>query len=124
MTRHDMMEFARQWVDNWNRRDIEAVLSHFADDAEFVSPLAAKYAGSTTLSGKAAIGAYWHGALERITTLHFALDHAAWDGELRELTVTTTAELNGTRQRATEIMTFGPDDMQVRGEAFYGAVLA
>ena len=32
--------FAEQWATDWNSHDIEAVLSHFADDAVFTSPLA------------------------------------------------------------------------------------
>jgi ketosteroid isomerase-like protein len=123
MTHETMMSFATEWVANWNRRDVEAVLGHFADDAEFVSPLATKYAGQPTLSGKAAIGAYWRAALGRIETLEFKLDHASWDESLRELTVICAANLNGNRQRAVEIMRFRADGMQVRGEAFYGAGL-
>jgi hypothetical protein len=31
--------FARKWVQAWNRRDLEALLLCYADDAEFRSPL-------------------------------------------------------------------------------------
>ena len=31
--------FAVSWVRDWNQRDLESVLSHYADDVEFVSPL-------------------------------------------------------------------------------------
>ena len=121
MTHETMMSFAAEWVANWNRRDVEAVLSHFAEDAEFVSPLAAKYAGQPALRGQAAIGNYWRAALGRIETLEFVLDHASWDESLRELTVVCDTNLNGNRQRAAEIMRFRADGMQIRGEAFYGA---
>jgi ketosteroid isomerase-like protein len=30
--------FANAWVQGWNQRDVEAVLSHYADDVEFQSP--------------------------------------------------------------------------------------
>lgn len=30
--------FAKDWVDAWNRHDLEAVLSHYADDFEMSSP--------------------------------------------------------------------------------------
>jgi ketosteroid isomerase-like protein len=33
---------AREWVQAWNRRDLESLLSHYADDVEFRSPLAAR----------------------------------------------------------------------------------
>jgi ketosteroid isomerase-like protein len=32
--------FARQWLDAWNSHDLEAILSHFRDDAVFSSPMA------------------------------------------------------------------------------------
>jgi ketosteroid isomerase-like protein len=33
--------FAISWVQSWNERDLEAVLSHYSDDVEFQSPLVA-----------------------------------------------------------------------------------
>ena len=39
-TEIDAVAFSRAWVDAWNRRDIEAVLAHFHDDAVFSSPIA------------------------------------------------------------------------------------
>jgi len=123
MTYDEMMGFAEQWVANWNRRDVEAVLSHFAEDAEFVTPLAVRYSGRASLHGKAEIGAYWNAALQHIQVLEFTLDHASWDERLRELTVITEANLNGEHQRACEIMRFGADGLQTRGEALYGAAL-
>jgi ketosteroid isomerase-like protein len=38
MTYESMMLFAETWIAAWNRRDIDAVLVHFADEAQFVSP--------------------------------------------------------------------------------------
>ena len=31
--------FAREWIEAWNRRDVEAIVSPYADDVEFQSPL-------------------------------------------------------------------------------------
>lgn len=65
--------FAQQWVDAWNAHDLDAVLSHFADDAEFRSPVAAQLLPETNgvLRGKAEIRAYWSVGLERIPDLRF-----------------------------------------------------
>ncbi len=79
MTREGMMAFARDWIAAWNRRDAESVLSHFADDAVFVSPVAAKYTGAGVIQGKSALAEYWNAALERLSTLEFTLDYASWD---------------------------------------------
>jgi ketosteroid isomerase-like protein len=34
----DPRERARHWCDAWNRRDLDAVMSHYAADIEFSSP--------------------------------------------------------------------------------------
>ena len=65
--------FAKQWVDAWNAHDVDAVLSHFADDAEFSSPVAAQLLPEThgVLRGKPAIRGYWELGMQRIPDLHF-----------------------------------------------------
>jgi hypothetical protein len=123
MTYEDMMTFAQDWVANWNWRDVEAVLSHFAEDAEFVSPLALQYSGRAALHGKAEISGYWRAGMQRLNKIEFTFDHASWDERLKELTVLYTANLNGDRKRACEIMRFGDDGLQTRGEALYGAAV-
>lgn len=57
--------FAREWVQAWNRRDLESLLSCYADDVEFRSPLAAKLLGdsSGTVHGKANLREYFAKAL-------------------------------------------------------------
>lgn len=65
--------FAESWVSAWNAHNIDAVLSHFADDAVFTSPIAAQILPETGgyLHGKAAIRTYWALGLEKIRDLHF-----------------------------------------------------
>src|SRR5512147_3063170 len=100
MTYESMMAFAEAWVANWNRRDVDAVLAHFADEAQFVSPVARSLVGSSLLRNKKELADYWRAALGRISTLEFKLDHAAWDDRRRELIVVCEANLNGERKRA------------------------
>jgi hypothetical protein len=122
---HDtMMGFAAEWIANWNQRDLDAVLQHFAEEAEFVSPVARDIVGKAVLKGKERIRAYWRTALDRIPSLHFTLDHATWDAAKCELTVVYIAERAGRSRRACEIMTFDAAGRQIRGEAFYGADLS
>ncbi len=123
MTYQTMMAFAESWIAAWNRRDVEAVLTHYADDAQFVSPVARNSVGRSTLENKKELGDYWRAALARISTLEFTLDHAAWDAKRRELNVVYEANLNGERKRACEIMQFDAAGRQVRGEALYGAII-
>jgi hypothetical protein len=123
MTYESMMIFAETWIAAWNRRDVEAVLAHFAEDAQFVSPVARNFVGRPVLRNKKEIEDYWLGALDRISILEFKLDHATWDERRRELNVVYDANLNGERKRACENMQFDASGRQIRGEAFYGAAI-
>jgi ketosteroid isomerase-like protein len=71
----DPTGFARQWIDAWNARDIEAVLRHYADDVVFTSPTAIRFAPDSegTIRGKAELRDYWTRALEGHPDLHFEL---------------------------------------------------
>ena len=41
MTQEDMERYAANWAANWNARDLDAILAHFAQDARFISPFRA-----------------------------------------------------------------------------------
>jgi ketosteroid isomerase-like protein len=45
LTRSEALEFAARWVAAWNRRDVDAVLAHYVDDATFISPKAQLFVG-------------------------------------------------------------------------------
>jgi len=119
-----MMAFAESWIAAWNRRDVDAVLAHYGDTAQFISQVASNFVGRPILRDKKELEDYWRAALARISTLEFKLDHAAWDERRRELNVVYEANLNGQRKRACEIMQFDASGRQISGEALYGAVLA
>ncbi|PZS36694.1 MAG: DUF4440 domain-containing protein [Pseudonocardiales bacterium] len=65
--------FAGSWVQGWNAHDLDHVLSHFADDVVFTSPVAAQLldAGDGVIRGKTALRAYWAEGLRRIPDLRF-----------------------------------------------------
>ncbi len=67
--------FADKWIDAWNSRDIDAVLSLYADDVVFTSPTALRFVPKTggTVHGKDALRSYWTRALEQNEDLHFEL---------------------------------------------------
>src|SRR5690348_9884918 len=93
MTYTRAQAFARRWVNEWNQRDVEAVLDHFAADVEFTSPTAAATVGVATVRGKDALRAYWLAALQRIERINFVLDHALWDPDGAELQIVYTATI-------------------------------
>lgn len=123
LTWEQAQAYARRWIADWNGKDIEAVLRHFAEEVEFVSPRAATTVGSATVRGKAALRAYWQAAIARIETIAFTLDHAVWDPATAELAILYTATINGQSNRALELLHFDAAGQAVRGEAFYGAAL-
>lgn len=114
------MAFAESWISAWNRRDVEAVLAHYSEDAQFVSPVTRNLISCSILRSKKELEVYWRTALARISSLEFKLDHAAWDEKRRELNVVYEANLNGERKRACEIMQFDASGRQIRGEALRG----
>lgn len=67
--------FAADWIDAWNRHDLDRILSHYADDFAMSSPFIPKVTGETSglLKGKDAVGAYWAKALALVPNLHFEL---------------------------------------------------
>lgn len=117
---NDPQRFARDWIAAWSRRDVDAVLAHYAESAVFRSPKAQTIVGSALLEGKPALAAYWRAAVARIDTIHFELDRAHWSAENRTLTIVYMADLAGKRARACEVMRFDDEGLVVEGEAFYG----
>jgi ketosteroid isomerase-like protein len=65
--------FAKDWSAAWNRRDAEAVLTHFHDDVVFTSPVAAELMPGSggVVRGKAALRQYWTAALAALPGLRF-----------------------------------------------------
>jgi ketosteroid isomerase-like protein len=71
----DLTALGRIWVEAWNSRDLERVLTLYADDSEMTSDRipALGFDASGTLRGKDNLRAYWGKALSMIPNLHFTL---------------------------------------------------
>jgi len=65
-------EFEHEWIEAWNAHDLDRILSHYRQDVQFVSPLAA-LAGAPQgkLTGRDALRAYFERGLARYPALHF-----------------------------------------------------
>ena len=113
--------YADQWISNWNRKDVEAVLSHFRDDVVFTSSRAASIMGSSRLEGKNSLREYWTRAVSQIRTISFQLDYVLCDSH--RLGIIYTAEIDGKRIRAAEFLVFGDDGLIHNGEAMSGVAL-
>ncbi len=68
--------FARAWTQAWNDHDIEAILSHYAEDIVFHSPRIRLVTGDAadSVSGKEALRRYWSLALQVGRDLYFEVD--------------------------------------------------
>ena len=109
-------EFVREWIDAWNARDLERVLSHWADDCVFTSPMAVKFTGdaSGTVHGKAALRDYWSRALAASGALRFELDRVYVGHDSLVI-----GYRNHRGQHCAEMIRFGSDGRAVGGSAHY-----
>lgn len=108
--------FAADWIEAWNHRDLDRVLSHYSDDFEFTSELIVTVMSepSGRLKGKPAIRDYWEKALARLPVLRFEL--------IDVLTGVDSLAIYYRRHDgnlALEHFEFGPDGKVVRSSAHY-----
>ena len=73
-------QFAADWIQAWNSHDLDAIISHYADDVALISPAAAKLLGdpSGQVSGKDNVRAYFRRGLEAFPQLKFSLVDVFW----------------------------------------------
>jgi hypothetical protein len=73
MDRYWAQSFADQWARDWNAHDVEAVLSHFAEDVIFTSPVATRVVPDSegVIRGRQALRVYWSLALSKVPDLRF-----------------------------------------------------
>ena len=112
--------FASTWIDEWNRRDIEALVSHYTPDARFVSPVAAKRTVSSVVIGREALTGYWSGA-RQYGKFVFTFESFVWDPVRMVLVIVYRRQVEDRNDRAVETFHFNPDGLVRAGEAMYGA---
>ena len=122
MTRNEAEAYARQWASDWNRLDLEAVFAHFEEGIVWSSPKATEAVGVPTVCGKSALRDYLVRVLRPVTALRFTVHRVIWDRETSELSIIYDREINGQRDRASEILHFAGSGRVDRGEVHYGVV--
>jgi ketosteroid isomerase-like protein len=75
VTRDEIRLLAEQWVAAWNAHDLEAIMSHYDDAVELISPVAGQLLGvpNGKVTGKPALREYFRRGLEAYPALHFDL---------------------------------------------------
>ncbi|MCA8900038.1 MAG: nuclear transport factor 2 family protein [Hyphomonas sp.] len=116
LTRDFADEFANDWLAAWNDRDIDRILSHYADHVVFHSPRIALVMGdgAASVTGKAALRDYWTKALSMARQLFFTLDDVLVGSDA--LTILYT---NHREERVAETFIFDGHGEVVRSIAAY-----
>ena len=80
MTRDDAWKLANHWVAAWNARDLDSIMSHYGEDIELTSPVAAKLLSEPDgkIIGKENLRAYFQRGLQAFPELHFQLEDVLW----------------------------------------------
>lgn len=108
--------FAHEWIEAWNAHDLDAILSHYAEEIVFHSPRIAAVMGNSTafVSGKAALRDYWKKGFAKSPDLHFEMERLYLGSD--SLTI---GYLNHRGQHVTETFLFGRDGLATLSIATY-----
>jgi ketosteroid isomerase-like protein len=115
MTVDEARAFSAEWIAAWNSHDLDRILSHYAPDIVFLSPVAQKLVGNGRVAGLPALRAYWTKGLAAQPELKF---------EFVDLCVghdcLTVLYRNHRGQQAAETFEFGAEGKVIRSFACYG----
>jgi hypothetical protein len=108
--------FASKWIDAWNARDLDRIVSHYRDDLVLVSPFAAR-AGALggVVQGLPALREYFGRALQAFPQLHFEPF-----GALAGVDSVALHYRSVEGREAIEVMELDPDHQVRRATAHYG----
>ncbi len=75
LTHESAAVFASEWIEAWNTRDLDRIISHYADDVVLVSPFVRRLMGGIDdrVRGVAALRAYFARGLNAYPDLRFVL---------------------------------------------------
>jgi len=75
VTRDEIRQLAEDWVAAWNTHDLNAIISHYDERVELISPVAEQLLGVADgkVTGKASLREYFQRGLEAYPELHFDL---------------------------------------------------
>lgn len=73
--RDSAWEFAHEWLDAWNKHNVDLIMKHYADSIEFCSPVVQKVLGDPkgVVSGIENLRDYFSKQLKKFSTLNFQL---------------------------------------------------
>ncbi len=73
MDKEKLQQAAQQWIKDWNQRNLENVMSHYADDVEFHSPTVIKRwnIAEGKLIGKDLVERHFRKGIEEVPGIQF-----------------------------------------------------
>lgn len=73
--RQKAWDFAHEWLDAWNKHDVDLIMQHYDDSIEFCSPIVQKVLGKADgiVKGNQNLRDYFARQLKNFPTLHFQL---------------------------------------------------
>lgn len=117
MTETEARSLAKHWIAAWNAHDLTAISSHYEEDVELTSPVAARLLGGDgKVVTKSSLKAYFQRGLEAYPNLHFDLTDVLWG--LHSVVLYYTNQ-NGVH--VAEFMELSPNGKVARVVANYGA---
>jgi predicted ester cyclase len=80
VTKDEAWELANHWVAAWNSHDLDSIMTHYEDEIELTSPVAARLLGTLDgkVVGKANLRTYFQRGLEAFPELTFRLEDVLW----------------------------------------------
>ncbi len=83
MDKQKFKRAALQWMQDWNRRNIESVMEHYAEDVEFYSPTVIERwrCAEGKLVGKAAVERHFRKGMEEVPGMQFEFHHILYGVE-------------------------------------------
>ena len=105
-------DFARAWAANWQAKDLDSILAHYAPDVVFRSPRIAAVLGTpqSWVTGVAQLRDYWQKALAAAKEVRFEIAHVGIGADA--LTIIYT---NHRKDHVAETLVFGGDGRIVEG---------
>ncbi|MGA2133945.1 MAG: nuclear transport factor 2 family protein [Bryobacteraceae bacterium] len=80
MNKDAAWDLANHWIAAWNAHDLDSIMTHYEDEVELTSPVAARLLGTADgkVAGKANLRVYFQRGLDAYPDLHFRLENVLW----------------------------------------------
>jgi hypothetical protein len=99
-------QFAQDWVNAWNSRDLDRIMAHYDEDVALTSPVALNLLknGDGVIQGKAALRDYFARGLQAYPQIRFDLKDVLWGVE----TIVLCYANNVRGSKTAEVMQVSP----------------